>query len=540
MKNIFKTITIVTLLTALMTSVAFADSIWDEQVKATKSVEAGKYDEAVKSWIKLLELYDNNPEKMNLINYAMYAEKIGDYYSGKYSQSNLNRPLAVKYFDISRSTYTKLGPSYEWGVIQTKNKADKLRVVIDVYTMRLATESDTPKNLAKFEPESGTYLGIYGEPDKRLIKNYQFDPTLVKDTFGRQHSLYLLYAKWGINQFPSHYKNTLINTGGGLEIALEPTGGLSQVKEDEYIRKWAKDAKEAGFPVFLRFAGEMNGDWVAWGKDPKSYVEKFRLVHDIMAELAPNVAMVWSPNDVPWQDMDKYYPGDEYVDWVGVSSYMMPDNAQGTELSNWNLSQLDKLSLVYEEYGDRKPIMLSESAIAYKLSGTFATTDFSKWYRLNMDRLYQYIPMVYPRIKAIVYYDNNSSKSSKEDPLNPRHYFSLSDTTATNIYKELIAQPHLVTKIDGTSHIVYDNVEKTPVQKGKIRLSSYVRIYEPFVSKVEYFIDGKLVQTSTKIPYDFVGDFSKSQNNSKLLIKVYDSNNTLAGEKEISISFKQK
>ena len=43
----------------------------------------------------------------------------------------------------------------------------------------------------------------------------------------------------------------------------------------------------------------MNGEWVPWYGDPEKYKEKFRLVHDIMEQEAPNVAMVWSPNFFP-------------------------------------------------------------------------------------------------------------------------------------------------------------------------------------------------------------------------------------------------
>jgi beta-mannanase len=67
----------------------------------------------------------------------------------------------------------------------------------------------------------------------------------------------------------------------------------------------------------------MNGDWVAWHRDPQLYVEKWRLLARLVRELAPNVALVWTPffvgdDSVP---LERYYPGDDYVDWVGIIFY---------------------------------------------------------------------------------------------------------------------------------------------------------------------------------------------------------------------------
>ena len=45
---------------------------------------------------------------------------------------------------------------------------------------------------------------------------------------------------------------------------------------------------------YFKICFEMNGDWTAYSGDPEKYIEKWRLVHDVMAEEAPNVMMVWT------------------------------------------------------------------------------------------------------------------------------------------------------------------------------------------------------------------------------------------------------
>ncbi|MEV0808367.1 glycosyl hydrolase [Micromonospora sp. NPDC050200] len=105
---------------------------------------------------------------------------------------------------------------------------------------------------------------------------------------------------------------------------------ISRGSFDSYVLSWARGIKSLGYPVAIRFAHEMNGDWYPWsetvnGNRPGDYVKAWRHVHDLFtAAGATNVIWVWSPN-VKWDDstpkLSKLYPGDDYVDWVGLSGY---------------------------------------------------------------------------------------------------------------------------------------------------------------------------------------------------------------------------
>ena len=89
--------------------------------------------------------------------------------------------------------------------------------------------------------------------------------------------------------------------------------------------------------VYIRLAHEMNGDWYPWsaaggGNTPGHYVQMWQRVRAIFSQKgfdARNVQWIWAVNheDVgPWRAED-YYPGDEYVDWIGIDGY------------NWGASQ---------------------------------------------------------------------------------------------------------------------------------------------------------------------------------------------------------
>ncbi|MBY8874549.1 beta-mannanase [Micromonospora sp. PLK6-60] len=99
---------------------------------------------------------------------------------------------------------------------------------------------------------------------------------------------------------------------------------------DDYLRSWADGIRSLGYPVAIRFAHEMNGYWYPWcesvnGNRPGDYVAAWRHVRDLFrAAGATNVTWVWSPNN-KWDDstpeLSTFYPGDDQVDWVGLSGY---------------------------------------------------------------------------------------------------------------------------------------------------------------------------------------------------------------------------
>lgn len=143
--------------------------------------------------------------------------------------------------------------------------------------------------------------------------------------------------------------------GGVLVLTLEPHDGLDAVT-DESIQELTDLLAEVNgkqVPVLLRFAHEMNGSWYPWGQQPQAFVDTFRAVAAAVHEQTPATQMMWAPNygggypftggqyapeagtaDFDALDTDKdgelteaddpyqpYYPGDDAVDWVGMTLY---------------------------------------------------------------------------------------------------------------------------------------------------------------------------------------------------------------------------
>jgi mannan endo-1,4-beta-mannosidase len=138
---------------------------------------------------------------------------------------------------------------------------------------------------------------------------------------------------------------------------------------DTYLLSWAEGIKSLGYPVAIRFAHEMNGDWYPWseavnGNRPGDYVEAWRHVHDLFRVAgATNVTWVWSPN-VQWEDstarLAAFYPGDDYVDWLGLSGYYgtgyFSDYRSFDAIFNVTIEEIRAFS--------KKPLVITETAAA--------------------------------------------------------------------------------------------------------------------------------------------------------------------------------
>lgn len=101
---------------------------------------------------------------------------------------------------------------------------------------------------------------------------------------------------------------------------------------DAFFIEWAKHIKKVNGIVLVRILHEFNGNWYPWcllknDRDPKLFVKAFRHMHDLFVkENVTNVRFIWCPNSmsVPqesWNYIMDAYPGDEYVDLLGMDIY---------------------------------------------------------------------------------------------------------------------------------------------------------------------------------------------------------------------------
>ena len=141
---------------------------------------------------------------------------------------------------------------------------------------------------------------------------------------------------------PMYYRN-------GQEVMIDYER-IVKGEYDLYLEEFARQAKLWGKPLLIRFAHEMNLERYHWGtatkdqygpKSPEIYQSIFRYVVTYFRRMAANnVLWVFCPNSesIPhpvrdqasWNQASNYYPGDAYVDLLGMDGY------------NWGTSQTVK------------------------------------------------------------------------------------------------------------------------------------------------------------------------------------------------------
>jgi hypothetical protein len=133
---------------------------------------------------------------------------------------------------------------------------------------------------------------------------------------------------WALSQWTGHEK-LLVSVPlipYGADLATAATGAYNS----HYL---AAAQKLAAYDpnMTLRVGWEMNGEgWWPWSAsgNPDAYVAAFRQLVDTFRSVSPNFTFDWSPNiGTRAIDAEKVYPGDAYVDSIGLSIY---ENTQWT------------------------------------------------------------------------------------------------------------------------------------------------------------------------------------------------------------------
>jgi mannan endo-1,4-beta-mannosidase len=176
----------------------------------------------------------------------------------------------------------------------------------------------------------------------------------------------------------------------GQSRADDPTYSLSNIINgnfDAYIQSYAQAVVQLGLPVVIRFDQEMNGTWYPWsetanGNKAGQFVQMWRHVWDIFQQVGANndVIWLWCPNRVDRLSghspaVSEVYPGDQYVDWMGLDAYYryVGDPTTFNFTFGKTLSQLNAINAT-------KPIFLAEvGAIENGPYGNSLATTKAAW-----------------------------------------------------------------------------------------------------------------------------------------------------------------
>jgi beta-mannanase len=213
----------------------------------------------------------------------------------------------------------------------------------------------------------------------------------------------------------------LVTIGSGAS-----TTEVAQGRHDVYLRRLAESVRALGKPVYLRYAHRMdhpgNSGWVG---TPERYVAAWRHVREIFAGLP--ASFVWAPTAAAFAGdaADRFYPGDDQVDWIAADGYNGPGCRPGT---GWR-----ELSDIFGDFyvwgsSHGKPLMIGET-------GTVEDTGDAGRKAAWFDNAARDLTTEMPNVQALVYF---SARKSCD-------YRATSSSRSLEGFKRLALDPHFQT-----------------------------------------------------------------------------------------------
>lgn len=374
---------------------------------------------------------------------------------------------------------------------------------------------------AKFEPRSGIYIGT---PYDRKYSGVQNAIDTSYDWFvacDETHNNNV--ARVEIPEKASDHTKLI---GLNWNFALKNSQKIDIRDYSNYIYNKIDEIASWGEDVLLIFGKEMNIDDNF--NYPEIFIDCFRFVADY-AHTKENIAMVWGPNDTGGLDTTllEYYPGDEYVDWIGCSLYTMPyfqGNPNADDGANMSFIMGDyanpsmrakMISAFMQENNIKKPVMITEGGVGFESPSGI---DYTGWAKHQLRMYYADIARRYPEFKCII--------SFNQYVQGDLYRYDMGNSAELNpLFEEVTADEVFLKNYPSSSPYAYTEITDGMEFSGKIELSSYAYIPKKQNLVVRYLVDGAWVSEKSEPPYSIVLDNSLlSYGDHTLTCEIYDGN----------------
>jgi mannan endo-1,4-beta-mannosidase len=179
----------------------------------------------------------------------------------------------------------------------------------------------------------------------------------------------LSYYSTFTQDFAKSFAQQCAANGATVLVQWQPRGATSKDiaagKFDAYITKFAQDVKSDAYQVILSYGQEFNGNWYSWGaggsdgSNGSTYIAAWRHIWQIFQKVqAYNVTWLWGPNvQYPGSAvLAAWYPGNAYVDWVGLDGYFQKPTDNFASLFGPSIAALRGVT--------SKPLLIAESGVS--------------------------------------------------------------------------------------------------------------------------------------------------------------------------------
>lgn len=462
--------------------------VWNPYSEALNS---GDTEQIIRTGDAVLAFFNKHPLDVNIaeLELYMYVKRLDLLYyenRGDYAAAIDNtRKL------LDRVDYMHRNSSLNFDDLKTRGTAhlDVLSPFAGVYAASYTQRSSYSSKIA---PSSGA---LYGS----VHQGY-----LAGDGSG-QGSIASVYVELG-DETAAQYDyliRPILSGGQVLQLNLNYPGmgvtarAVPSGAYDANLNTTLSYLGSLGRPVLLRIGGEMNiwsdatnpsVDYVS----PADFIQSYRYIADKARTLCPNAELVWSPADLTrWGEAyDLFWPGDAYVDWVGMSFYFNYDdpNTQLPWLEHAHVRQFaDPLicakGIVSFARKHNKPVAATEG-------GAFKNGSQGEAYAVSLTaKEFAAVPMVYPEIKSIIHFDMNLLG----------HDYTMTGALRDKTVAAIATNPSLISRGEtvAATYVPLEQFnESVSAQGGKIVLGAAGYTYNDRNMTVRYTLDGAAVACS--------------------------------------------
>ncbi|MDR1064980.1 MAG: hypothetical protein LBL25_01250 [Oscillospiraceae bacterium] len=447
--------------------------------------------------------------------------------------------IALAFADAYKALTPKIGgdpDDMEFARTKLQNKISAYDVQISVYAELRDGSGDTSHHGAVNEPKTGVYFGEPAGGGAVMDSSKRPSGTLIYVDFEDENIEARVENDLKANESQHGYAR---GDYAAVEIAWNfknEGASLADVpRQETKVSEAARYLKSLGIPVLLRVGAEMN----AWPKaaSPDEYKAAFRFIADIMHRQAPNVALLWSVNAVSSQGLtyDMFYPGDQYVDWVGISLYTTkyflgnPDTDESTASIYGTGKYANPVGVIrdlVEQYGSRKPIAVSEGGVSLLCNKN--GEDLTSWALPRIRQVYAYIPILFPQVKAMFWF--NVRRDGE-----PNRYDFAASPAAKTLYGQMTGSDYFIAKGGTQASVTYKKLGTAELPAGGAALLTYAPYFTVDGVSVQYLVDGAQVAQSSDIPYRQSLDLSGLSNGAHKLTVRAAAGGKLLGSAEYNM-----
>lgn len=298
-----------------------------------------------------------------------------------------------------------------------------------LYVIMFPKDHQPPKSVP--DHQSDLFLkGIFSPVDFKGLSSVS-KAKEYQQAYNSHFDIISVYVPWGDQpqcDVPGKTVDSIYRNGSVPMITWEPWQNLfdeygttkdrkvfKRIVEgsyDRYLKRFCQQLIELKKPVYIRFAHEMDNPFYPWSGTGDNTAEEFKaawkyIYHYFRQQGAYHVIWVWNP----WKadTVESYFPGQQYVDWIGVTN--LNYGAPGSSFEWMSMEALYKPFHQNPVFRSGIPVMLAE------MGSLVAARKQKEWFEAAFK-----VKKKYPEIKGFVFfnshYDKNVPGNSGEVVLN--------------------------------------------------------------------------------------------------------------------------